>query len=334
MTNNQFKDYLPREQLLDIIGLLTTIVQQGLDLKSIMRLVTTEAIKLTNSDGAVIELVEDGFLVYTDVSGLAEHQIGLKVPINNSLSGLAIQTGQTLVCLDSELDKYVNIDACRTIGLRSMIVTPLKNGDQNVGVLKVLYIKPNAFSNREIAIVELMSDLIAALMYTAIKFSMDELYLKATTDQLTGISNRALFFDRLKRILSESRRTGDIFSIAIFDMDRLKSINDKQGHRTADAAIREISRRAKESIREYDTISRLGGDEFGLILYKTKTLKDAENLCSRLVSLISEPFFYENKQLQLGISIGCSIFPDDGDTIDELLETADSRMYENKLSKQ
>ncbi len=330
MTPSKEKDYLRREQLLDIIGLLTKVVQQGLDLASIMHMVTEETVRLTHSDGAVIEIAEGADMIYKAASGLAADQLGLRLPISSSLSGYSIQTGQTLLCLDSEHDERVNLQACRTIGLRSMIVHPLKNKSINVGVLKVLYSVPNAFGNREIEIVRLMSDLIAALMYTAIEYGMDELYVKATTDQLTGIPNRALFFDRLKRNILESQRTGEKFSIAIFDMDGLKPINDRLGHRAGDAAIKEVALRAKGSIREYDTISRLGGDEFGIILYKAKMLQDAEHLGNRIKYLMNKEFLFENKSIPLSISIGCAVFPDDGASIDELVETADFRMYKEK----
>lgn len=333
MRDQHLKGYLQREQLLDIISFLTKVVQQGLDLASIMHMVTVETTRLTHSDGAVIEVAEGSDMVYKAASGLAENQLNFRLAISNSLSGFSVQTGRTLVCLDSERDERVNLQACRAIGLRSMIVHPLKNKNQNVGVLKVLYKAPNAFGNKEIEIVRLMSDVVAALMSTAIEYGMDELYKKATTDQLTGIPNRALFFDRLKRHIIESNRTGDKFCIAIFDMDGLKPINDNLGHRVGDVAIREVAERAKKSIRECDTISRLGGDEFGIILYKTKSLGDAENLCNRIRSLMNKEFSFENKNIPLSISIGCAVFSEDGGSIDELVETADLRMYKQKSEK-
>lgn len=322
-----------RDQLLDIIAIQAKVVQQGVDLASIMQMVISETERLTHADGAVIELAEDGEMVYRAASGLAEKQLGLRLPIANSLSGYAVESGEMLICADSEKDNRVNQDACRAVGLRSMIVNPLKFKDKNVGVLKILYKTTNAFCCKDIQIVKLLSDLIAASMFTATEYGSNELYIKATTDQLTGISNRALFFDRLRRNLLESKRTKELFGIAVLDMDGLKPINDLLGHRAGDAAIKEVALRAKASIREYDTISRLGGDEFGIIFSKIHNAADAEILCNRITLAMNNEFIFEDKNIHLSVSVGFSIFSEDGKSIEELIENADRRMYKNKEIK-
>ena len=333
MELNNTRRTLTRKQLFDIIALQTKVVQQGLDFASIMQMVTSETQRLTRADGAVIELAEAGEMVYRSVSGLAENQLGLRLPIAESLSGSAVNSGETLVCSDSEKDERVNRAACRTVGLRSMIVNPLKYKNENIGVLKILYRKENAFSGKDIEIVKLLSDLIAASMYTATEYGINELYIKATTDHLTGIPNRALFFDRLRRNLLESKRTKEKFGIAIIDMDGLKLINDQLGHRAGDAAIKEVALRATALIREYDTISRLGGDEFGIILNKITEQTGAKNLCSRIVISMGNEFIFENSNIPLSVSVGFSIFGEDGETIEELIEIADRRMYVDKKQK-
>ncbi|WP_316672919.1 sensor domain-containing diguanylate cyclase [uncultured Tolumonas sp.] len=320
-------------QLLEIIALQTNVVQQGLDLASIMQMVTRETQRLTHADGAVIELSEAGEMVYRAVSGLAENQLGLRLPMANSLSGYVVEVGKTLVCYDSEQDERVNREACNAVGLRSMIVNPLKFRDENIGVLKILYKRPNAFAHKDIEIVKLLSDLIAASMHTATEYGVNELYIKATTDQLTGVSNRALFFDRLRRIILESQRSGEIFGIVIFDMDSLKQINDHLGHRAGDAAIKEVALRVNTSIREYDTLSRLGGDEFGIILNKIHGIEDAKTLYQRITTSLNHAFIFEKNNIPLHVSIGYSIFDVDGKNIEELIEVADRRMYKEKEAK-
>ena len=110
-----------------------------------------------------------------------------------------------------------------------MIAAPLSHEGINVGTLKIVTKDPNAFSDGDAFIVELMSGLIAAAMYHAAKNETSELYVQATHDALTGLANRALFFDRARHRLSQGRRHSQQIGILLIDMDQLKSINDKWG---------------------------------------------------------------------------------------------------------
>ena len=101
--------------------------------------------------------------------------------------------GETLYCSDSELDDRVDRVACRRVGLRSMLVTPLIHNGEVVGVLKVLSKDVDKYKNKEIQLMNLLSQLISATMYTAEKFNREELFIKATTDGMTGIKYRSMF---------------------------------------------------------------------------------------------------------------------------------------------
>ena len=324
---------LSHGQLLKIIRIQTWVAQQGLDLSSIMFLVARESQDLTNADGAVIELAERDEMVYRVATGIAEEQLGLRLPISQSLSGLCITTGETLICDDSEEDERVDKIGCRKVGLRSMIVNPLRYGTKNVGVLKVMSKKVYAFGEIEIQIIKLLSDLIAASIYTAAEYEENELYRKATTDYLTGLSNRALFFDRLRVRIMQSKRTGETFGVILYDMDDLKRINDELGHRAGDAALKEIASRARKTLREYDTLARLGGDEFAVIVHSITTAHELEHLCERLISAIVGDYSFEGNAMQLRASLGYSLYPEDGIDIHELVEKADQRMYAVKRKK-
>ena len=115
-----------REQLMQIINIQTEIAKLGLDLGGVMQYVVEQTLPLINADGAVIELAEDGEMVYPAATGIAKDQLGLRLRIDASLSGLCVTTGETLFCGDSETDPRVDSFACRKVGLRSMIVIPLK----------------------------------------------------------------------------------------------------------------------------------------------------------------------------------------------------------------
>lgn len=324
---------ISNHKLMEIISVQTEIAQQGLDLSNIMDLVTTKTQKITEADGACVELIQKEELVYSAASGIAEKFLGLRLEVENSLSGECIKAKKALISNDIEKDDRVNKDACRQIGLNSMIVMPLICRDDVVGVIKVLSKEVNHFNDENMKILELMSGLIAAEMFSAMKNEESELFYQATHDSLTGISNRSIFYDRLRQKLSMSLRKNESFGIISLDMDGLKEINDTLGHRMGDAALKEIAVRMAQSIRQEDTVSRLGGDEFGIITGPITNRDDVKAMIHRIDDEIKKPFTFEGKEVKLSASIGYALFSEDGIEIEVLIEKADKSMYEVKREK-
>lgn len=318
-------------RLLEVIRTQTEIVKLGLDLGEVIALVSTRAQQLTRASGAVVELAEGDEMVYRATSGIAAQHLGLRLRRGNSLSGLCVAEGRPLCCVDSETDDRVDRAACRKIGLRSMIVVPLRHHDVVVGVLKVMAGAPHAFDDSDVHILGLMSDLIAAAMFHAVKTS--ELFIQATHDALTGLPNRALFYERLRHCLALAQREACRCGVLSLDMDGLKSINDQLGHRTGDAALCEFAARLKQAARASDTVARLGGDEFGMILNHLDDRSGADAQARRLSERIAPPFAFEDKQIPLDASIGIAIYPDDSDDLARLLDVADQSMYVAKRKK-
>lgn len=319
--------------LLEVIKIQTEIARMGTDLGAVMQLVTQQTQELTRAAGAIVEFAEGEEMVYRAAAGIAEPQLGLRLKRSGSLSGQCVHEGQILRCDDSESDPRVDREACRKVGLRSMIVVPLKHNDAAVGVLKVVSPSTNAFSDDDIQLLGLMSELIASAMFHAVKYESNELYHRATHDSLTGLANRALFFDRLRLSLAHGNRHGDQMGILSIDMDGLKPINDLLGHRAGDAALKEVGARLSDACRKNDTVARVGGDEFGIILSRVNGRGNAKEKCQQLTEKISLPFQFENRDLNLGASIGLALYPEDGQSVDELIETADQCMYENKRDR-
>lgn len=318
------------DKLLEIIKVQTEVAQQGMDLGNIMDLVTQRTKLITNADGASVELIEKKELVYSAASGMAERFLGLRLGMENSLSGECIKMRVPLISNDIENDYRVNKAACRQIGLNSMIVVPLICLNDVVGVLKVLSAKANHFNDDDIKVLELMSGLIAAEMFNAMKNGESELFYKATHDSLTGISNRSLFYDNLRQRLSQASRKQEEFGIISLDMDGLKEINDNYGHRAGDAAIKEVALRINSTLRETDTVSRLGGDEFGIIIANVEHRDELKLMVQRIDFEITKPFEFEGQKINLRASIGYALFKEDGIELDVLIERADKSMYEVK----
>lgn len=314
-------------RLLEVIRLQTDIAKQGLDLGGVMDLVAHRAQDLTGATGAAVELLEDGEMVYRAVSGSAGGQLGMRLDANKSLSGHCLRIGEAVTCADSETDLRVDRDACRRIGLRSMVVVPLLHDNQALGVLKVLYDRPAAFGEGDIAVLQLLSDLIAALMHQAAKYGNDELFRRATHDGMTGLANRAFFIDRLRQALIRAERDGGKVGLLFIDMDGLKRINDELGHRAGDDALQALASRIADTARKSDTVGRLGGDEFAVLLTPLADRKGLAMAGERVEFALQKSLESQGRIIPLRASIGGALYPDDAEDADGLMEMADRAMY-------
>ncbi len=319
--------------LMAIIRMQSEIAKLGLDLGGVVGHVVDRIQTLTNAEGATVEFAEGEEMVYRGVSGVAEPLLGVRTKREGSLSGLCVDQGKVLRSDDTDNDSRVDMEAYRKVGVRSMVIAPLDHNGTTVGVLKIVSTSTNAFTARDVRVLELMSELIAAAMYHSAKNATNPLYVQATHDSLTGIANRALYYDRLRQRLRLARRHSDSFAILNIDMDGLKSINDRFGHRAGDAAICETAARISKISRRADAIARLGGDEFGAILADIKTRDGALTVAERLSLEICQPFQFEGQRISLNASIGIGVFPQDGDEIEALIEAADRSMYVVKRAR-
>jgi diguanylate cyclase (GGDEF)-like protein/PAS domain S-box-containing protein len=149
-------------------------------------------------------------------------------------------------------------------------------------------------------------------------------------DMLTGLPNRAYLTERLGTILALARRHGTKVAVMFIDLDNFKTVNDALGHHTGDALLKEVAARIKEVLRESDMVSRLGGDEFLVILADFASHEDAALVADKLLQTISAPVVLEGQELRANASIGVSVFPRDGDNADDLIRHADVAMYSAK----
>ena len=165
---------------------------------------------------------------------------------------------------------------------------------------------------------------------TARKHAEARIHYLAHHDMLTGLPNRAYLTERLNTILALARRHGTLVAIMFIDLDNFKAVNDSLGHHVGDALLKEVAARIKAVLREADMVSRLGGDEFLVILADFTAPEDAANVADKLLQTISAPITLEGRQLCANASIGISVFPRDGDNADDLIRRADAAMYSVK----
>ena len=319
-----------KAKLLEIIQIQSAIARQGMDLSDVINQVVLHSQRLTNSDGAAIELAEKNDMVYRAASGKAESFLGLRLARGTSISGLCITLKQSLNCRDTETDDRVNRQATRALGIRSMIVMPLYHDNIAVGVLKVMSDTPDHYNAEDTEVLNLLSDVIASAMYFARKLSDNDLHYLATHDCMCRLPNRSLFMDRLQRMTAQQRRQAEHYGVLMVDMNGLKSINDNHGHFAGDEAIKETAKRLKAATRATDTVARLGGDEFGVLISPLPDPLYIKTIVNRIHNYMQQEFNVKSQQPELSVSVGGAIGPIDATTPHDLLNIADKRMYANK----
>ncbi len=160
----------------------------------------------------------------------------------------------------------------------------------------------------------------------------DEIRHMAQHDALTGLPNRRLFIDILDVELALTRRHGKKLGILFLDLDRFKEINDTLGHATGDELLKQVAGRFRNTIRTSDTVARIGGDEFNIVLTSVNRSEDISDIARKIVESFREPVFLSGRELQVTTSIGISIYPDDSEDVNSLLRYADIAMYHAKAT--
>lgn len=159
----------------------------------------------------------------------------------------------------------------------------------------------------------------------------DQLRHRAEYDALTGIPNRQLFYDRLQQAITLATREGRQIGVLFIDLDGFKAINDTLGHQAGDQLLQEVASRLLTCLRKSDTLARMGGDEFAVILINIGPDYEQQAVRRKIAAGLSPPFLINGQGCRVGASLGMSVFPEDGDTHDRLLARADERMYRDKM---
>jgi len=168
---------------------------------------------------------------------------------------------------------------------------------------------------------------------TDVKEQQNLLKFIAHHDALTGLPNRLLFFDRLNQAIISAKRRHNAVAVCFLDLDGFKKINDQYGHNAGDEVLVTVSRRLLEVVRESDTVSRMGGDEFMIIINDFKNEEDHQLVLDRLFERICQPIVLKNGvSVQVTPSVGLSQYPKDGEDTEVLIQISDNRMYVAKAT--
>lgn len=168
------------------------------------------------------------------------------------------------------------------------------------------------------------------LAENALREQQSRLNYMAFHDSLTSLPNRSLFYDRIYHGLARARRSESRVALMLLDIDRFKIINDSLGHDAGDILLKAIAMRLNEGVRDMDTVARLGGDEFVVVLEGIHDTEDVVFVANKLLSTLSRPLEISGHTISTTVSIGVSMYPEDGTDTDELLKNADIAMYKAK----
>lgn len=157
-----------------------------------------------------------------------------------------------------------------------------------------------------------------------------KIWRQANFDPLTGLPNRSLFLDRLSQEVAKAQQNGSMLSLLFMDLDRFKAVNDTLGHPAGDQLLCKVANRLTDTVRDSDTVARMGGDEFIIILPEINSLHDAEIVAEKVLLNLRRTFLIEGQEVSISGSIGITVFPADATDVDSLFRNADNAMYRAK----
>ncbi len=337
------------ELRLETIAALHRDVEQAeFDVDEVVVWILNRARSLIGARAASVGIVEHDEIVYRYRSAEGENPNGqIRAARVASLSGICARTGQTVVCTDSETDPRVDIAACRAQGLRSMIIVPLRCRGPVVGVLNVNAPDPDAFDASDVQTLELIAGAISGAYghavdlaakrelldelettVAALKNSEAELARQALHDPLTGLPNRTLFHDRLRTALARRDLPEDGVGVMFVDLDGFKHVNDTHGHDAGDAVLIAAAQRIRRALREGDTVARIGGDEFLVLLEGESAETLGVHAAKRILESLGAPFPLPGGVV---VTVAASVGITSGRRSDDALVCdADAAMYRAK----
>jgi diguanylate cyclase (GGDEF)-like protein len=213
--------------------------------------------------------------------------------------------------------------------LISLLPCPLRFEGRLIGGLAIYHTVAGCFTDEHRRVLGRVSDQAAAVIFNSTRFEQTQ--HESHTDSLTGLANRRSLDRQFEMGLAHAARTKGTVGVVVLDLDRLKEINDTYGHEAGDRALRNIGSVLKATVRQNDLCARFAGDEFVVVLWDCNPEHEAQRVLDLQNAVAAHPFEPRpGVRLSLSISAGPARFPNDGSTFEELLATADERMYRDK----
>jgi len=258
--------------------------------------------------------------------------IGADLPLEGSLSGLALAEGVLLTSPDISSDERVEPivkDALLKQGINSAIIIPMMNNNQPIGTINLVFSERPSFSQVEIETLAAVGRTVALAISNARQ--LDDLEYQAHHDALTGLPNRVLLHRAFEDQILQEAAPDRMAALLLLDLDRFKEINDTLGHHVGDSLLALVGVRLNAILGPVRGIAcRLGGDEFAFLLTEIHGKDEIEMVTADILDALRQPFIIGDMSLTVDVSIGISLYPEDGQDSHELLRSADVAMYQAK----
>lgn len=317
----------------DALNRINETIHSTLDFDDIIRRAVNEAGVILNVSAITIGLFRNGSFVIKYGYNVPEEFIGVHVgPEHFKGAQYAASAKRVIVFNDAYNDERLNREDMKKFGIRSLLTAPLISRGFILGAINFYSLTPLFFTNDHVDFIQKLSISLAlaldnAHLFNDRKKTEEEMRHMAHHDALTDLPNRRLFVDLIKLECAEARRHRTRIALLFIDLDRFKEVNDTLGHDIGDKLLKEVAERLKTTVRESDTVSRTGGDEFNILLTDFSEVKDITDIVQKIVGSFRSSFSIAGHELHMTTSIGISIYPDDSDDIDTLFRYADISMY-------
>ena len=254
-----------------------------------------------------------------------------QIKVGQGATGFALRERKVVQNVEPDLDfQYSQTELTQVY--TTMAAVPLIADDELVGAVTIYSHQMEAYGEEHIRLLETISRIAADAIGKSLKH--DEATTHAMTDPMTGLPNARSLQRQFEKEVSRASRGGSSFQVLMLDLDGFKAVNDSYGHKAGDEMLREISLVIREQLREYDFLARYGGDEFVALVPETEP-GDVEDMCRRIEKAVRDfklPVG-EGKTASVGVSLGASGYPQEGETFDQMIVAADKVMYERKMSR-
>ena len=219
--------------------------------------------------------------------------------------------------------------ALQKIDDKLMLLVPLVFDEESHGIIGLALMEQDySLNENDRALLTFTALQVATAIERHQRF--ERLQHLALYDALTGLPNRELFQDRVQRSLLRAKREQNHFALMYMDLDKFKEANDTYGHAAGDYLLKEVAGRITDCVRETDTVVRFGGDEFVVLLETVENRLGALGVAEKIRLALAEPYEWQEHEIELSVSIGIALFPEQGEEITQLLAAADEAMYKAK----
>ncbi|MFH1879499.1 MAG: EAL domain-containing protein [Bacillota bacterium] len=266
-----------------------------------------------------------------EIMEFAESNRRFRHPLHMSggLCTRAWSSGEPVWVNDVTLDtRFRRAPLAAKAGLHGAFAFPIRSGNDILGVLEFFSLASRPPDEALLQSTRAIGSQIG--LFIARKQAEERIRHLAHYDELTGLANRSMFSQRLSHALAQARRNGMQLAVLFIDLDRFKNINDTLGHEAGDSVLKEVAERLRGCLRETDTVGRLSGDEFVVLLEGIPQSMHCAEVAQKILATVARPFALDTQEFHLTASIGISTYPADSEDLQSLLKNSDVAMYRAK----